>query len=94
MARKNAQEIVATEWQLDDTVQWHINLGVAVDTARSARRIANALEGLNTLLRSIGDDGIHYVVRAAAKRERKKISLARAKASAKRRDTLAAKRVA
>lgn len=93
--KETTRGLVNFDWTFStEATYWsheQIQSAATLETAKAARRAAEALESINRKLDSLGLDGLHEVIRAQARRDReqRKQLLAR-----RRRARVAAKRKA
>lgn len=87
MKQYTAEEVVATGWQWGSDCYNHtdvIERASGLVIAWSLRRIAAALEIIQSDLRSVGHDGLHDLIRLQTRRVRRKETARRRRMAARR----------
>lgn len=95
--RFHAADIARIDWHWADAHKNDhevISVAAQLHTAKQLDRVVLLLQALNNKLDSLGNDGIHHLIRIAAKEHRKREQLRKVKAANKRRATMAKKRAA
>jgi hypothetical protein len=94
---QNIKDIARTDWTFSTDDQFtytQIQTAAMLHAAQQAERAANILYQILGRLDSLGNDGLHEILRHERTRIRKSERLRKAKIAAKRRRTIAAKKAA
>jgi hypothetical protein len=90
------KDIARTAWSFSTSAEQfsleQINVAANLHAAQQAERAANLLQSILSRLDALGRDGIHDLIRLEATRARKADRLKKARAAAKRRRTIAARK--